>query len=91
LGETISYTYDALNCGNVAISNVSITDTHEGVALPAGTVANETLVTEGALGTPASTDATAPLNNGIWTTLQPGATIRFTYTHTVTQAEIDGG
>jgi uncharacterized repeat protein (TIGR01451 family) len=91
LGETISYAYDVVNCGNVAITNVSITDTHEGSALPAGTVANETLVTEGPLGTPASTDVTAPLNNGVWSTLQPGATIRFTYTHTVTQAEIDGG
>jgi uncharacterized repeat protein (TIGR01451 family) len=91
VGETVSYAYTVVNCGNVAITSVSITDTHEGAALPAGTVANEVLVTEGALGTPASTDSTAPLNNGIWSTLQPGATIRFTYTHTVTQTEVDGG
>ncbi len=91
LNETISYRYDVVNCGNVAITGVSIDDTHEGALLPAGTVANEVLVTEGPLVTPASTDVTAPLNNGVWSTLQPGATIRFTYTHTVTQTEINGG
>jgi uncharacterized repeat protein (TIGR01451 family) len=91
LGETITYTYTVVNSGNVAITNVNVNDTHEGALLAAGTVRNETLLTEGPLGTPASTDATAPLNNGVWSTLQPGATITFTYTHTVTQAEVDGG
>ena len=88
LGETISYVYNVTNCGNVAITNVRINDTHEGALLAAGVVANETLITEGPLGTPASTDT---LNNGTWNTLQPGALIRFTYTHTVTQTEINGG
>jgi uncharacterized repeat protein (TIGR01451 family) len=91
VGETITYSYTVVNAGNVAITNVSINDTHEGALLAAGTVKNEVLVTEGPLGTPASTDVTAPLNNGTWSTIQPGATIRFTYTHTVTQAEVDGG
>jgi uncharacterized repeat protein (TIGR01451 family) len=91
VGETITYTYTVVNSGNVAITNVSVADTHETVLLPVGTVRNEVLVTEGPLGTPASTDVTAPLNNGTWSTIQPGATIRFTYTHTVTQAEVDGG
>ena len=91
VGEIINYTYTVTNSGNVAISNVSITDTHEGSPLSAGTVKNEVLTTEGPLGTPASTDSTAPLNNGVWSLLQPGATITFTYAHTVTQAEVDGG
>jgi uncharacterized repeat protein (TIGR01451 family) len=90
-GEIINYTYTVFNSGNVPISNVSITDSHEGSNLPAGTVKNEVLTTEGPLGTPASTDSTAPLNNGVWTILQPGATITFTYAHTVTQGEVDGG
>lgn len=88
LGETISYTYEVTNCGNVAITGVTINDTHEGTLLPAGTVSNEVLFTEGPLGTPASVDAAV---NGSWDTLQPGAVIRFTYTHTVTQTEVDGG
>jgi uncharacterized repeat protein (TIGR01451 family) len=91
VGETIAYTYVVKNVGNVAITNVKVNDTHEGTLLGPTVVANETLTTEGPLGTPASTDVTAPLNNGTWSTLQPGATITFTYTHTVTQAEVDGG
>ena len=88
LNETISYVYNVTNCGNVAITNVRINDTHEGALLAPGVVANETLITEGPLGTPASADT---VNNGTWNTLQPGALIRFTYTHTVTQTEINGG
>ena len=89
LNETIAYTYAVTNTGNVAISGISITDFHEGVNFPAGTVKNETLTTAGPkLG---SVDNTTPTNNGVWTTIQPGATVTFTYTHTVTQAEVDGG
>lgn len=88
VGETISYVYTVTNCGNVAITGVTVNDTHEGALLPAGTVKNEVKTTEGPLGTPASTDAA---NNGSWDVLQPGAVITFTYTHTVTQAEVDGG
>jgi uncharacterized repeat protein (TIGR01451 family) len=92
VGEIITYTYVVQNTGNVAITNVSINDTHEGALLAAGTVKNETLTSDGPLapGT-VSSDATAPLNNGVWSVLQPGATITFTYAHTVTQAEFDNG
>jgi hypothetical protein len=43
----------------------------------------------GPLGAGASPDTTA--NDGIWSTLAPGATVTFTWAHTVTQAEIDHG
>jgi uncharacterized repeat protein (TIGR01451 family) len=90
VGEIITYTYTVQNTGNVAISNVLINDTHEAVLIAAGLIIGETLITEGPLGPGiTSTDATA--NNGTWSLLQPGATIRFTYTHTVTQAEFDAG
>lgn len=88
-GEFIAYTYAVTNSGNVAISGISITDLHEGANLPAGTVKNETLTTAGPI--PGSVDSTTPLNNGIWTTIQPGATVTFTYNHLVTQTEVDGG
>jgi uncharacterized repeat protein (TIGR01451 family) len=87
VGETITYLYTVLNTGNVALTDVSINDTHEGAVLPASSFTGEALVTEGPLGTPASTDATA--NDGVWSLLQPGATITVTYVHTVTQAEVD--
>jgi Surface adhesin CshA non-repetitive domain 2 len=93
LGTIVVYTYTVSNTGNVNINNVSITDMHgsPAVQLPlgAGGITNETLTVPGALGAAASPDSTA--NNGIWTTLAPGATIEFIYTHTVTQAEMDHG
>ena len=87
--KVINYTYVVSNTGNVAISGISITDLHEAVNLPAGTVKNEVLSTAGPI--PGSVDTTTPLNNGVWTTIQPGASVTFTYAHTVTQAEVDGG
>ena len=88
VGETIAYTYTVVNTGNVAINGIVINDTHEGSLLA------QALFTEGGLidgplapGT-VSSDAAV---NGSWDTLQPGATITFTYVHTVTQTEVDGG
>jgi large repetitive protein len=89
VGEFIDYTYTVSNTGNVAIQNISITDLHEGANLAAGTVKNETLTTPGPMS--GSVDTTSPVNNGIWTTIQPGATVTFTYHHLVTQAEVDAG
>jgi uncharacterized repeat protein (TIGR01451 family) len=93
LGETITYTYTVANTGNVPMTNVTVNDMHgtPAVAVPlgAGGITSETLTVPGILGAAASTDATA--NNGIWSTLAPGATITFTWTHIVTQAEIDHG
>lgn len=95
VGDVITYTYTVRNIGNVALTGVSVNDTHEGAALPAGTIAGEALSSDGPLAslTPAivSTDAPTTANDGTWGVLQPGATITFTYVHTVTQAEVDGG
>jgi uncharacterized repeat protein (TIGR01451 family) len=89
LGEAITYTYTVTNVGNVAMTNITISDSHPGVSFSPGDIKNETLVTEGPMapGT-VSTDAA---NNGSWDVLQPGATVKFTWVHIVTQAEIDGG
>ncbi len=93
LGETITYTYTVSNTGNVPMTNVTVNDLHgfPAVAVPlgAGGITSETLTVPGILGAAASTDATA--NNGIWSVLAPGATITFTWSHIVTQAEIDHG
>jgi uncharacterized repeat protein (TIGR01451 family) len=93
-GQTVIYRYAVTNIGNVAISNVQVNDQHglPAVSIPVGTVngiRGENLVNPGPLGAAASSDTTS--NNGVWTTLAPGATVEFFYNHAVTQAEIDQG
>ena len=90
VGDTIVYTYTVTNTGNVPFTSVSINDTHEGAAVPAGTIIGETLVSDGPLA-PGSTSTDTVVNNGIWSVLQPGAVIKFTWNHIVTQTEFDGG
>lgn len=92
-GQVYIYSYAVTNTGNVALTNVRVADLHGtpavAVALGAGGITNETLTTPGPFGAGASTNGTA--NDGIWNTLAPGATVTFTYTHTVTLAEFDRG
>jgi large repetitive protein len=85
LGNVISYTYNVTNTGNVTFSNVSVNDVHSGSG-PFTQPGSETLLTDVAP-TLDSTDASAA--NGIWSTLGPGDTIRFSTSYTVTQADID--
>jgi hypothetical protein len=85
--DRIVYTYTVTNTGNVAVTGTSIADVHEGVALGAGLAANEVLVTNGPVGV--TSDATP--NNAVWTTIQAGGVVRFTYNHIVTQTEVDNG
>jgi hypothetical protein len=92
-GSTIIYTYAVTNTGNVGITNVQVADMHGTppvqIAIGAGGVAGEQLTIAGPSGPGASSDTTA--NDGIWSVLAPGATVEFTYTHTVTQSEADRG
>jgi hypothetical protein len=93
VGQSVIYTYTIANTGNVMISNVQISDMHGTppvmVAVGGTGITNESLTVPGPLGAGASPDGAA--NNGIWSTLAPGATVQFNYVHTVTQAEIDNG
>ena len=88
-GDKVVYTYTVTNTGNVTMTGVTVADTHEGSLLAAGTVANETLTSDGPLAP--GTTSTDAANNGSWDTMRPGAVVTFTYTHTVTQTEVDGG
>jgi plastocyanin len=93
VGETITYLYTVQNTGNVTIAGAQVNDVHEGAAVPLASLSEGTLVTDGPLANapdnlPSTDTASTP---GVWTTLRPGATVTFTYTHTVTQAEVDAG
>jgi uncharacterized repeat protein (TIGR01451 family) len=93
LNELVTYTYTITNVGNVPMSAVSVNDLHGTpgvvVGLGAGGITSESLSTIGPYGAAASPDTTA--NDGIWTTLAPGAAVKFIWPHTVNQAEIDHG
>ena len=96
VGETINYTFAITNNGTVPMTSVSPSDLHDTnpgpgslIGLGGTNIIGETLTTAGPLGAAASTDATG--NNGIWSTLAPGATVTFTWAHVVTQAEFNHG
>jgi hypothetical protein len=92
-GETIVYLYTVQNTGNVTVTNATVNDVHEGAAVPLASLSEGALTTDGPLAAapdnlPSTDTASTP---GVWTTLRPGATVTFTYTHTVLQAEVDAG
>lgn len=93
VGQVVVYGYTITNTGNVSIGNITVADMHGSPALPiplgSGGITGESLVVAGPLGAGASPDSTP--NDGVWTTLAPGATVHFTYSHTVSQAEVNHG
>ncbi len=85
LGTIVNYTYSVRNIGVQTASNVNIQDTHNG----AGTLpvpGSESLVTDVA---PLGDTTDGAPNNGIWSSLGVGDTIKFIAPYTVTQQDID--
>lgn len=83
-GSTVTYTYEVSNTGDVTLSNVNLTDVHNGNG-PAPIPGSETLVLDVA----PSGNSTDSASDGVWDTLAPGDTVRFTGTYVVLQADLD--
>lgn len=85
VGVTVTYTYRVINDGNQFISNISLSDSHNGSGA-APTPTNESLAADNGV-TGDSSDGTP--NDGTWDSLAPGDEITFTATYIVTQNDVD--
>jgi len=84
-GGTISYTYTVENTGNITLSNVSLSDAHDGAGggvTP--TLGGAPLTDNGTVG-----DSTDAGGDNVYDTLAPGDVVTWTSTYTVVQADIN--
>ncbi len=84
VGQTVTYTYTVENTGNVTLSNVFLTESHDGTG-PAPVPAGLTLSTDIA----PLLDSTDGGGNEIWDTLAPNDIVTWQSTYVVTQADLD--
>jgi uncharacterized repeat protein (TIGR01451 family) len=83
VGQTVNYTYTVENTGNITLTNVGLSDAHEGTGA-APVPGTETLTTDA--GT--SGDSTDAVSDGVWDTLAPGDIVTWTAAYTVTAADL---
>jgi uncharacterized repeat protein (TIGR01451 family) len=83
-GQTVTYTYQITNNGNVPVTGITVADVHNGSGTFTGPN-SEALVTDNA---PAG-DTTDAGINASWDVLGPGDVIRFSATYVVTLNDIE--
>ncbi len=84
VGQTVTYTYDVTNTGDVTLSNVNLSDAHNGsgaAPIPGSEVLQNDVAPV--------TDSVDGTTDGVWDRLAPGDTVRFTATYLVTQEDVD--
>ncbi|WP_136443917.1 DUF7507 domain-containing protein [Pacificoceanicola onchidii] len=86
-GQVVTYTYTAVNTGNVTLTDVTVSDMHTSASgTQSVTIGGEALSSDiNEIGT--SSDAAA--GNGVWSSMGPGDTVTFTSSYTVTQDDLD--
>ncbi len=85
VGATITYTYTVENTGNQTLTNISLSDAHEGTGT-GPTPSGENLTTDGGLFSGDSNDAAA---DGTWDSLAPGDIVTWTASYIVTQDDLN--
>lgn len=85
VGDVVTYTFAVSNSGNVTITNVSVSDVHNGYGTPP-VPGNESLATD--VGTAGDSIDAVP-NDSIWSVLAPGDTVMFQAAYTVVQLDQD--
>ncbi len=85
-GDIVSYSFVVVNTGTLPVANVVINETAFSGANGTPVALNEQVINDVA---PLNDSTDAAPNDGTWTSLAPGDTIRYRATYTVVQADID--
>ncbi len=85
VGQTVTYTFDVKNSGNVTLTDVGVTDTQ---AAPAGALTSGPTCATIVSGSGSCTTASG---KSVVSSMAPGDEATFTATYTVTQADLDHG
>lgn len=83
-GQTVTYTYEVTNTGDVTLTNIDLNDSHNG----SGTLpdpSSEMLLSDAVPVGDSSDSGT----DGVWDILAPGDVVRFTASYIVTQQDVD--
>lgn len=86
VGQSITYTYTITNDGNQTISNITLSDVHDGSGPPPTPDADGATLTDNGV-TGDSTNSTT--GDGVWDALAPGDVLTVTATYTITQNDVD--
>lgn len=83
-GDVIRYTYAVENTGNVTISNVNVTDVHNGFGVFPANPGSAVLTDNSPTG-----DSAGVAGGTLWASLAPGDVVTFSEDYVVTQQDVD--